>query len=391
MARNVIRIGLLWHSLGSGNLGVGALTEANIAILRSIAERKGLSVQFVVLGTSEVTRADLKVALNEAGHDLEVLRIRTFRSGFRSAIRGCDLIVDIGEGDSFADLYGFKRFFHYWLSKNIVIALGKPLVLAPQTIGPFDSIMARVLAKQVLRRSAVIFTRDSLSTEYLRSLGIHANVQEATDVAFRLPFENSSTSTVRPLIRIGLNVSGLLFNGGYSGGNQFGLRIDYAIAIRAILRELCARPGAVVVLVSHVFAASHRVEDDVRACEILAAEFPNVLLGPKFSRPSQAKSFIAGLDFFVGARMHACIAAFSSGVPVVPMAYSRKFNGLFNSLNYHRIADCRTDDQEIIIKKILRAFEERKLAAIEVRDSLKAVDARIERYEAFMENAMSEV
>jgi polysaccharide pyruvyl transferase WcaK-like protein len=48
----------------------------------------------------------------------------------------------------------------------------------------------------------------------------------------------------------------------------------------------------------------------------------------------EAKSYISGMDLFIGARMHATIAAISSGVPVIPFSYSRKFEGLFSSLGY---------------------------------------------------------
>ena len=46
----------------------------------------------------------------------------------------------------------------------------------------------------------------------------------------------------------------------------------------------------------------------------LGYAIPGTVLAPRFSTPSEAKTYIAGLDFFMGARMHACIAAFSSGV-----------------------------------------------------------------------------
>jgi polysaccharide pyruvyl transferase WcaK-like protein len=87
-----------------------------------------------------------------------------------------------------------------------------------------------------------------------------------------------------------------------------------------------------VQLVCHVNSDERPQDDDGRIAERLAAEFPGVGLAPTFASPSQAKSYISGLDFLVGARMHACIAAFSSGVPVVPVAYSRKFAGLFEGV-----------------------------------------------------------
>ena len=66
------------------------------------------------------------------------------------------------------------------------------------------------------------------------------------------------------------------------------------------------------------------------------------------------------MDFFVGARMHATIGAFSSGVPVVPMAYSRKFNGLFiDTLDYPYICDMRESGNTEIISTIRESFHSR--------------------------------
>jgi polysaccharide pyruvyl transferase WcaK-like protein len=85
-----------------------------------------------------------------------------------------------------------------------------------------------------------------------------------------------------------------------------------------------------------------------------------VILAPRFSNPIEAKSFISGLDFFTGARMHACIAAFSSGVAVCPMAYSRKFNGLFvDTLKYQWLGDCVNTTEDIVFQNIIDAFENR--------------------------------
>lgn len=62
--------------------------------------------------------------------------------------------------------------------------------------------------------------------------------------------------------------------------------------------------------------------------------------------------------------MHATIAAFSSGVPVVPTAYSRKFGGLFcDSLQYAYVADLQQQNREQTLDIILQAYSQ--------RDSLK--------------------
>jgi colanic acid/amylovoran biosynthesis protein len=368
-SKHNVTVGLLWHSLTSGNLGVGALTESNIAIIREQADKIGVSVTFLVLGSATGVVPELEQELHSAGHKLESHKVRVFRKSFRDLVNRCDFVIDIGEGDSFADIYGFERFFYHWLSKNIVCSLGKNLIFAPQTIGPFGGGLARFLARQIMRRSIKIFSRDYLSTAYLGDLGMKNNCIEAIDVAFRLPFVKSSQGESKN-IRVGINVSGLLLSGGYTGANQFDLTINYSSFIRKVIDYFHGIENVDIYLVPHVIERDMPVEDDVKACEDLKKEFSRVNISPIFSRPSEAKSFISTMDFFIGARMHACIAAFSSGVPVVPVAYSRKFNGLFGSLGYDKIIDAKKVNDEDAFRIVVEAYSSRAVLKAKVDEGI---------------------
>jgi len=379
-SRKKLSIGLLWHSLSSGNLGVGALTESHIAILTQLADRHGISLRLHVLAPNANGLPSLAAELAARGHELHCHVAGVFRGEFGRLVADCDLMLDIGAGDSFATIYGFKRFFFYWLSKNRVVWAGVPLILSPQTIGPFDTWYSRAMARQIMKRCLKVFARDDLSRSYLSSLRLDTVAADATDVAFALPFERLDHGPTDK-VRVGVNVSGLLFSGGYTGNNQFGLSLDYPATLRQLIGAFAAMPGVELHLVGHVIEPQRPVEDDVAAARTLAGEFPGVLVAPAFTRPSEAKSYIAGLDFFTGGRMHACIAALSSGVPVVPMAYSRKFNGLFGTLGYPRLADCKTDTQEQVVAKVLQAFEQRDLVRQEVQAALVSVRQRLQRYE----------
>ena len=86
-----------------------------------------------------------------------------------------------------------------------------------------------------------------------------------------------------------------------------------------------------------------------------------LLLSPLFFSPIDAKSYISGMHFFIGSRMHATIAAFSSNVPVFPLAYSRKFNGLFiDTLRYPYMGDLKVQSIREILLLIDNSFSKRK-------------------------------
>ncbi len=325
-AQKPVTIGLLWHSANSGNLGVGALTLGNIALLRRAAAMAGVAPRFVIMGFADAARPRYV-----AGDDIEVVEItgRAMLPGgaFHAAVAQCDIVCDIGGGDSFADIYGAKRFAYLCATKAAARWRGVPLIFSPQTIGPFTRPAYRRVAALALNGATHVFTRDPQSTAAATDIAPRATLSEAVDVAFAMPFDRAAQPGGR--IAIGINTSGLLYNGGYDGTSRFGMDIDYAAYTLSLLDALSARDDVAVHLIAHVNSDTLPQDDDGRVADALAARYPGAIRVADFASPVAAKGYIAGLDMLVAARMHACIAAFSAGVAVVPVAYSRKFAGLF--------------------------------------------------------------
>ena len=388
VAKPELTVGLLWHSATSDNLGVGALTVSQIAIVEDAARAAGIAVRFLILGWRD-PRPSYIVAPNVERFDMGGREL-TRPGGLYAAARRCDLVLDIGAGDSFADIYGASRIQKMLLAKFTIHAARRPMILSPQTMGPFTRAWARAGALASIRRCRAVFTRDALSTAFLREIGFRGGIGEATDVAMRLPYAPPPPRTDGP-VRVGLNVSGLLMNGGYTGKNMFGLAADYPAVIREIVGWFAARPEVEPHLVGHVISETQPVEDDHRAGVVLAAEFPGVVLAPRFASPSEAKSYIAGMDFFMGARMHACIAAFSSGVPVIPMAYSRKFAGLFGTLGYERTVDCTSQEGAAIVAAVKEGYETRAALAAEVAEAFGEAEARLGIYQDVLRDTLAEL
>lgn len=386
MSSRPLSICLIMHSTRSDNLGVGALTVSEIAILRDIAQRIGCVIEITVLDWKDARTPYV------AGPDIKVIDLdgKFLKSpgGFFATARKSDLVIDIGAGDSFADIYGAGRLVRMFVMKFLTHLARTPLVVAPQTIGPFTKTWSRVLSLISLKLSALVATRDAKSSAALGELGYRGAFIEASDVALRLPFTAPAARAPGP-DRVGINVSGLLMAGGYTGKNELGIGLDYPGLIRRLITGFQAR-GTEVHLVPHVIVREGPMvkEDDYRASQALAQAFPGTILAPAFESPSEAKTYIAGLDFFMGARMHACIAAFSSGVPVVPMAYSRKFAGLFGTIGYDRTVDCTSETGEAIEAKIFAAYDQRATLQAEAATALTRGREKLARYEAALQMIM---
>lgn len=352
MRTRSVTIGLHWHSFNSGNLGVGALSICNLRIIHEKALEFGLSPKYVIIGNAgpcnylpnefaNICRFVNFSANSAIKHPATILR----------ALFECDIAFDIGEGDSYTDIYGYGRFFKLSASKMISRMRRIPLIVSPQTIGPFNSIVGRHLGRYVLRRSNIVVTRDSLSSEQLGDIGVNECL-ESTDVAFELPYDQKPSFSLDGKTHVGVNVSGLLSHGGYNSNNQFHLKDDYLSTVREVCAVLSSNPGVQLHLVPHVVSVNNPIEDDYLAAREIFGQFPNARLVERFSSPIEAKTYISRLDAFLGARMHSTIAALSAGVPVLPMAYSRKFAGLFGSLGYPHTIDLKLCSSKDVVQKL---------------------------------------
>jgi polysaccharide pyruvyl transferase WcaK-like protein len=357
------RIGFLGIQADTANLGLAALAYSSVDIVDGLTPP---SVEFVLFSINsdealDRMRRELDLTRSVRAVPFWHKRPRAMAHSVRE-IRGCDLVVDLTGGDSFSDIYGSKRLVRKLFHKELVLTTGTPLVLGPQTYGPLRHRVWAPWYRHVIRRAALVVTRDELSATFLASL-TDRPVQVSTDVAVTLPW-TARERRERPCVAF--NVSGLLWNGGYTGANQFSLRTDYREYCRGVVTGLLAE-GYDVELVPHVLTRHWEgaVEDDVTAARELIREHPDCALAPPFVSPVDAKSHLATADVFIGSRMHASIAAFTAGVPTIPAAYSRKFAGFFGHLGYPVLVDLAETDTETAVQQTLTfAKDHDRLAAL---------------------------
>lgn len=286
-----------------------------------------------------------------------------------------DYILDIGQGDSFSDIYGKFRFESIDLIHKIARSYKKPYCILPQTIGPYKDKAIKQCADKSIADATLCMARDKQSYDYVTcNVPAQKTIKEYIDVAFFMPYEKIEQN--KEYTHIGLNVSALLWNGGYTRDNQFELRADYQDVIRSTIDLFLSMPRTKVHLIPHVVVSERHLENDYGVSYDLWREYnnENLLIAPFALGPIEIKSYIAGMDFFIGARMHSTIGAFSAQVPVLPMAYSRKFNGLFiDTLNYPHMIDLKTQDKEDIISAINTSFNNRKELAAKIDDRMNGI------------------
>src|SRR5262249_51969146 len=135
-------------------------------------------------------------------------------------------------------------------------------VLLPQTYGPFNSRISRLIARWILLHSSAIHARDQQGVETLGPL-LGERFQQVVycpDVAFTLRAERPRDFPVcgrgqqgsRSSI-VGFNVNGLMYNGGHTRKNMFGLRMDYRKLVTALLLALMEEQAIELLLVPHTY------------------------------------------------------------------------------------------------------------------------------------------
>ncbi|MBF0244282.1 MAG: polysaccharide pyruvyl transferase family protein [Planctomycetes bacterium] len=366
------KIALLWIDPFSLNKGVGALAYSTLHVLEEISRSKGVAFEYYVVGTHHESRSGQEL-LPVGDMEIPYQKTRCMVGGglkgfllslyFRKELRifsEFDYVLDISEGDSFSDIYGAGRFHAQNFTKRAYAKRGIKQMLLPQTIGPYEDAAIEKMAIESIEACDTVLARDRQSYEFLRQKTRQKNIDEIIDMAFFLPYEKNVFRDDQ--VHVGLNVSNLLWHGGYDESNQFGLVVDYRLLIDRIVKYFLAQKGVQLHLVPHVLDTRKTLENDYALSLELEGHYRSdrIRLAPFFLTPVMAKNYIAGMDFFAGARMHSAIAAFSSCVPVFPMAYSRKFSGLFvETLGYAPLGDMVRQDCDNVMQELCAAFENR--------------------------------
>ena len=415
MSESPTKICLFGASPGTGNQGVNALCWS---ALTGIHERAPGEIRVfkygAALDTGVVPGSEPPVRFrtesisagrriwrgDHMSRALYAARINSRKNPIVNMVRRADAVLDASGGDSFTDLYGAARFRSVIAPKRIALALGRPLILLPQTYGPFESTREERLAGEVIGRAALAYARDPGSYAYMKRLlgnrfdpGRH---RPGVDLAFGLrpsqPVEPESElrrvlsdHTRRPLIV--LNVSGLLSNQAEMANSRFKLTTDYRALVRHLVCELLDQTDAQILLLPHVHAPQGHYESDLDACTALAGELQahhraaarlTILRHPYDA--SELKWIIGHADWVCGTRMHATIAALSQGIPVCALAYSLKAGGVFETCGAEEaVVDLRSENTQSATEKVLWTWRNREILKARTALKLHGVLARNER------------
>jgi len=422
-----MRIGIFGAAPDTGNMGVSALLSSTINALRTNIE----GVDFTVFDNRFGKRTSTVRVSTDVQQNVTLQGVRLGRRYYRSenlatmhaasklgglgakllgslaSMDECDAILDISGGDSFTDLYGESRFKMMVYPKLITINRKIPLILLPQTYGPYNDPAALATASAIAQKADYAWARDENSFGILKGLLEQAfdpkRHVSGIDMAFGLvPADPGSKlpADIAAFIGgaaedrgvVGLNISGLIYNDPQSAKDRYKFIVDYKRVVMDFIRWVLSETDLKILLVPHVITDRRLPESDENAALDAASQ-----LGPDYTDrvkclpgdldQNELKWIIGKMDWFCGTRMHATIASLSSGVPTATISYSDKALGVFASCRQEgQVYDPRRIDENAVF----HALKESLLNRDAVRPGLQEAIAGLKQQSAEQARMLAE-
>ena len=267
-------------------------------------------------------------------------------------IKNYDVFISVG-GDNYC--YGEQPGF-YEINRLIKKA-GKKLILWGASIGEEDLSPAKI---EDLKRFDLLLARETITEAVLKNAGCQ-NVRLVADGAFLM--EKSELPLPEKFLEnktVGFNFSPLVFARNPQSKEAAFLLIEH------ILETTDFNIG----LVPHVIIETNSDYETLKEFFEKYKETNRIFLLPDNLNATEYKGYIAKMRFFIGARTHATIAAYSAGIPTMVLGYSVKSKGIAKDifgeeklvLGIDEISDAG---------KLIAKFEEMKNEEDSIKEILK--------------------
>ncbi|RTY92304.1 polysaccharide pyruvyl transferase family protein [Flavobacterium sp. GT3R68] len=364
-----MKIMMFLHS-GSKNRGCEALVRSCTQIVkRSIADSKLYLASFdpesdshlqgleyvCDMSASKIKKVSIDYLIAAIQHKIlkkDTYALRKMNHKIIDQIPKMDVFLSIG-GDAYC--YG-EQPERYEVNRNIKKA-GKKLILWGCSIGEED-ITTDNLAD--LKSFDLIIARESLTYNMLKSKGLN-NVKLCSDGAFLLEKEELALPKGwQEGNTIGINYSPLVYS-----KNKNSL-----VAIQNLIQHILDTTDMTIAFTPHV---TENHTNDYTILSQLFEQYNNsnrVLLLPDNLNAIQYKGYIARMRFFIGARTHATIAAYSNAVPTMVLGYSVKSKGIAKDI-FGEEKLVLSIDEISDSNKLISKFEEMKNEEVELKHKLQ--------------------
>ena len=279
-----------------------------------------------------------------------------------SKVKPGDIVLSIG-----GDNYCYADVKRYVMLHNMMRKRGAKTVLWGCSVEP-ELLENPEIAKDLSNYSLIV-ARESISYEALKT--VNENTILTSDPAFFLDSsddaENSNT--------VGINLSPMAIK----NESESGLAMR---SYRKLIQYIIDETDLKVVMIPHVIWDEN---DDRIPLKELYDEFVDTKRVEMISDRSceEIKGVIKNCKYFVGARTHSTIAAYSTGVPTLVLGYSVKARGIakdiFGSEDKYIIPVQKLKTEDDLLCEFKKVIENREDIISKLKDYRKFADNAIEK------------
>ena len=378
----------LFNHEGSKNHGCEAIVRGSMNIIENSDEKAEFVLSSNNPSDDEIinnitvkaakTRDLTKVEKLIAAVDLKINNSETYAlqkmySPIVSDADDCDICLSVG-GDTYCygDNHGIQVLTRELKKRE------KKTVLWGASIGAED-LSERKL--ESLRDFDAIFTREPITYELLKENGANENIYLFSDPAFCM--ERVEVEPIDGFTRentLGFNISPLVASG---DPRKKEIAEDF-------LRFVFENTTMKVLLVPHVVEENNNDYDFMKPIFEKFEHTGRIAILPPDLEARQYKGYIAGTRFFIGARTHSTIAAYSSGVPTIALGYSVKARGIAKDIfgeekyvldikamtNYEELRDeflKLLENENEIRRELMKSIPLRMRSAMEAGEMLQKI------------------
>lgn len=344
----------LFNHAGSKNHGCEALVRGTVNIIENSDENAEFvlssydSQADTVIDDIEIKPAKKRelslpekmiAALDLKINKSEIYALEKMYSPMVSDASDCDICLSIG-GDTYC--YGDNHEIQV-LTRELKNS-GKKIVLWGASIGEEDLTAEKL---ESLGDFDAIFAREPITYELLKEKNANENIYLFSDPAFCM--ERAKVEPIDGFTRentLGFNISPLVAKG---DPKKREIAEDF---LSFILENTTMK----ILLVPHVVEENNNDYDFMKPIHDKFSETGRIEILPPTLNATQYKGYIANTRFFIGARTHATIAAYSSGVPTIVLGYSVKARGIAKdifgeekyALNFNSVTDSKALKTEFL-------------------------------------------
>ena len=260
-----------------------------------------------------------------------------YRNDVLRRIRSGNLVLSCSD-ENFKETASLLPLNIYWIltwwsmlferTVEVMVArsFGRPVVMLPNSVGPFRTWVGRSLSGIALSSCSSIIVRDPISFEIVRSMGVKPRRFLTSDMALLF----------RPEARTVREIAGRPLIGVCAGVYSFSISMQqikrYVVEHAEALDSVIEKYGFHVVFLPHYISGF--AYDDFEISKLVLQNMRNkeharIL---KIDDLGEFKLTLNQLDVLVSSKMHPAVLAVSGYVPSIAVVYDHKQTGFFKDL-----------------------------------------------------------